>query len=173
MQQTQTQKQGDLPMYTTITPLRTVQHSVHINSFGAFLRYVREREQLQQQEVSETFPEIFRTYHVPTLTADMYRKLERGKRAPQFDELLPLYVSFTAGNGMLFSAEERRTYVRLARLKIESLQRRCPKLRPDSEWRLLEVQLAQVDQDTLLEDGARDSERAKNVRTQAQHTLSF
>src|SRR6266568_8383598 len=173
MQQPQSQKQGDPHLNIRVTPLRTAQPIVHVNTFGAFLRYLREREQLQQQEVSETFPEIFRTYNVPTLTADMYRKLERGKRAPQFDELFRLYVSFTAGNGMLLSPEERRTYVRLARLKIESLQRRRPKLRPDSEWRLLEIQLAQADQDTLLEDSTEDSERARNVRAQAQHTLSF
>src|SRR2546430_17201778 len=122
MQQPKSQKQGDPHLNIRVTPLRTAQPIVHVNTFGAFLRYLREREQLQQQEASETFPEIFPIYHVPTLTADMYRKLERGKRAPQFDELLPLYVSFTAGNGMLLSAEERRTYVRLARLKIASLQ---------------------------------------------------
>ena len=65
MQQPQSQKQGDPHLNTGITPLRTAQPIVHVNTFGAFLRYVREREQLQQQEVSETFPEIFQTYHVP------------------------------------------------------------------------------------------------------------
>src|SRR5438105_143659 len=163
MQQPQSQKQGDPHLNIRVTPLRTAQPIVHVNTFGAFLRYVREREQLQQQEVSETFPDIFQTYHVPTLTADMYRKLERGKRAPQFEELLPLYVSFTAGNGMLVSPEERRTYLHLARHKIESLQRRRPKLRPESEWRLLEIQLAQIDQDIPLKDSTKDSERIAQV----------
>src|SRR5438445_1680524 len=106
MQQPQSQKQGDPHLNIRVTPLRTTQPIVHVNTFGAFLRYLREREQLQQQEVSETFPGIFQTYHVPTLTADMYRKLERGKRPPQFAELLPLYVSFTARDDMFLSPDE-------------------------------------------------------------------
>ncbi len=170
MQLPQSQKQGDPHTNARTTPLRAAHQVVHINTFGAFLRYLREREQLQQQEISVTFAEIFQTYHVPLLTADMYRKLERGKRAPQFEELLPLYVSLAAGNGMLLSPEERRTFVRLARLKIEALQRRRPPLRPDSEWRLLEVQLAQFDQETLLEGDTKDSERAKHRRVQARNT---
>ena len=173
MQQPQSQKQGDPHLKTRITPLRAAHQVVHINTFGAFLRYLREREQLQQQEVSGTFPEVFQTYHVPVLTADMYRKLERGKRAPQFEELFPLYVSFTAGNGMLLSPEERRTFVRLARLKIEALQRRRPPLRPESEWRLLEVQLAQFDQGILLEDDTKDSERAKRLSVPTRNTRTL
>jgi len=144
-------------------PLYSAPQIPHINSFGAFLRYVREREQLQQREVSETFPEIFEQYHVPHLTADMYRKMEQGKRAPQYEELLPLYVSLTTGNGILFSPEERRMYVGLSRLKIESLQSRRPKFRSNSEWRFLELQLAQIDHDTKSEEALRENEQG-NVR---------
>ena len=78
-----------------VTPLRSdkapIQPIVHINTFGAFLRYLREREQMTQSELVSSFPYFFEEYHVAalTLTPDMYRKLEKGKRAAQYEELLP------------------------------------------------------------------------------------
>src|SRR6266516_517636 len=129
-----------------VTPLHSTQPIVHINTLGAFLRYLREREQIPQSELVSTFSYFFfEEHHIAPLTPDMYRKLEKGKRALQFDELLPLY-SALVGNDFKISPQERSAYVRLARLKLEGLQRKRPKLRPDSEWRLLEIQLAQIDQ---------------------------
>src|SRR6202140_5587885 len=89
-----------------VTPLRSAQPIVHINTFGAFLRYLREREQLSQMELVSTFPYFFQEEHdVPALTADMYRKLEKGKRAPQYEELLPLYAALV-GNDFKVSLQE-------------------------------------------------------------------
>src|SRR6266568_8833310 len=111
------------------TLLRSVQPVVHINSFGAFLRYLREREQFSQSDFVETLDYFFKEHNVPVLTNDMYNKLELGRRAAQYEELLPLYTALI-GNDFKITPEERNTFVRLARLKLESLQRRRPKLRP-------------------------------------------
>jgi hypothetical protein len=112
------------------TSLRSVQPIVHINTFGAFLRYLREREQL------------------------------------------PLYAALV-GNDFKLSPQERGTYVRLARLKIEGLQRRRPKLRPASEWRLLEIQLAQFDQDakSVQEIGYEEQIKISGVRARQKISL--
>ena len=82
-----------------VTSLRSTnppiqQPIVHINTFGAFLRYLREREQMSQSELVSSFAYFFKEYNVEslTLTPDMYRKLEKGKRAAQYEELLPLYA---------------------------------------------------------------------------------
>jgi transcriptional regulator with XRE-family HTH domain len=133
-----------------VTQLRSgkppIQPIVHINTFGAFLRYLREREQITQSELVSTFSYFFEEeYGIAPLTPDMYRKMEKGKRAPQYKELLPLYAALV-GNDFKVSPQERSTFVRLARLKIEGLQRKRPKLLAEGEWRLLEIQLAQLDQ---------------------------
>src|SRR5579875_82388 len=149
-----------------ITSLRSIdsaQTLVHINNFGAFLRYLREREHMTQRELVDTFPYFFEEYKLAPLTPDMYRKMEKGRRAPQYEELLPLYAALI-GNDFKISPQERSTYVRLARLKLEGLQRRKQKPRSTSEWRLLEIQLAQLDQDTksvqhILDSGKQATEK--------------
>src|SRR6266498_4585833 len=99
---------------------------VHINTLGAFLRYLREREQIPQSGLADTFSYFFEEHRIAPLTPDMYRKLEKGKRALQFEELLPLY-SALIGNDFKISPQERSTFIRLARLKLENLQRKRPK----------------------------------------------
>jgi tetratricopeptide (TPR) repeat protein/transcriptional regulator with XRE-family HTH domain len=159
-----------------VTPLRSdkapVQPIVHINTFGAFLRYLREREQMTQSELVSSFPYFFEEYHVATLTLtpDMYRKLEKGKRAAQYEELLPLYAALV-GNDFKLSPQERSSFVRLARLKLEGLQRKKPKLRPDGEWRLLEIQLAQIDQDTKAAQEIDSGEQATEKRKRQKSSL--
>jgi tetratricopeptide (TPR) repeat protein len=144
---------------------------VHINTLGAFLRYLREREQIPQSELVGTFSYFFEEHRIAPLTPDMYRKLEKGKRALQFEELLPLY-SALIGNDFKISAQERNAFIRLARLKIESLQRKRPKLRPESEWRLLEIQLAQIDRDAKSGRQIGDDEVA-SVGTNARKKVSL
>lgn len=151
-----------------VTPLHSthpIQPIVHINTFGAFLRYLREREQLTQSELVSTFPYFFEEYELAPLTPDMYRKIEKGRRAPQYEELLPLYAALV-GNDFKISPQERGSYARLARLKLEGLKRKRPKLRPDSEWRMLEIQLAQIDQGATVSQKGGTSE-ATNVKSHA------
>src|SRR5438045_1191683 len=74
-----------------VTPLRVVEHP---NAFGAHLVHVRNRTSLPQQEVADALPEYFKEYNVTFPTGnprDMYRKTEKGIRAAQFEELIPLY----------------------------------------------------------------------------------
>jgi transcriptional regulator with XRE-family HTH domain len=156
-----------------VTPLRPgkppIQPIVHINTFGAFLRYLREREQITQSELVETFSYFFEEEHrVPMLSPDMYRKLEKGKRAPRFEELLPLYAALV-GNDFKLSPHERSTFVRLARLKLEGLQRKRPKLRAEGEWRLLEIQLAQLSKQSTQE--IEDAGQATGKRTRQKSLL--
>ncbi len=118
---------------------------VHINSFGAFVKYLREREQLSSHDLTVAFPEYFEEHRASQflITPDMYRKIEKGTRAPQYEELLPLYAALL-GCGCKLTLQECSAYVRLARTKIERLQRRRPKLRPTGEWRMLEIRLSQL-----------------------------
>lgn len=118
--------------------------SIPINDFGAYLRFLRERARLPKGDLVSAFPDFFAEHGVSAfeLTADMYRKLEKGVRAPQFEELLPLLATFISACRM--GPQDIQTCVRLARLKISSLQRRKPKERPESEWRMLEIQLKQL-----------------------------
>ncbi len=119
--------------------------SIRINTFGAYLKFLRERQGWSQAELAESLESIFTDEENTSpfvITADMYKKMERGRRAPQFDELLPMY-SALRDLGIHLNLQESKNYVRLARLKIESLRSKKPKPRPDSEWRLLEIQLTQ------------------------------
>src|SRR5258708_15908008 len=77
----------------------------------------------------------------------MHGKLESGIRAPQFEELRPLYDALRVGCGIIFSPEERQAFVNLARIKIKTMQRRRPMLRAQSEWDQLLNDLVQLDQD--------------------------
>jgi len=81
---------------------------------------------------------------IPTICIENWRR-EPGPA--QFEELLPIYATLV-GCGIRQSTEERHKFVRLARLKLESLQRKRPKLRKGGEWDWLEAQLAKVDQKT-------------------------
>ena len=158
-----------------VTPLRSahlIQPIVHINTFGAFLRYLREREQITQSEFVSTFTYFFEEHNLAPLTPDMYRKLEKGKRAPQYEELLPLYATLV-GNDFKLSPQERSTFVRLARLKLEGLQRKRPKMRTDGEWRLLEIQLAQLDQDTHSVQEMKSGNRATEKSTRQKSSLDI
>jgi hypothetical protein len=117
---------------------------ININSFGAFLRYLRESIPLSQRDLTATFPAYFEEYRASKflLSADMYRKMEKG-RAAQYEELLPLFAALV-GCGCKPTLQDCRTYVRLARQKLESLRTRRPKLRPEGEWRMLETRLFQL-----------------------------
>lgn len=154
------------PLHSSNTPVQPI---VQLNTFGAFLRYLREREQVPQSELAESFPYFFEEYRQPPLTPDMYRKMEKGKRAPQYEELLPLYAALV-GNDFTISPQERSAFVRLARLKVEGLQRKRPKVRAEGEWRLLEIQLAQLDQDTQSVQAIEAGEQATKKR---QHKRSL
>ncbi len=157
-----------------VTPLRSgkppIQPIVHINTFGAFLRYLREREQMAQSELASSFSYFFEEYKLAPLTPDMYRKMEKGKRAPQYEELLPLYAALV-GNDFKLSPQERSTFVRLARLKLEGLQRKKPKVRAEGEWRLVEIQLAQLDQDTKSAQTVEAGEQATEKRIRQKSSL--
>jgi hypothetical protein len=164
-----------------ITPLRMVEHP---NAFGAHLEYVRNRRGHSRQEVGDALPEYFKEYNITFPTSnprDMYYKTEKGVRATQFEELIPLYAALI-GCGIRQSAQERHTFVRLARLKLETLPRKRPKLRPDSEWEWLEAELAKIDHqkspaqsafDALLSENAFDIGHVVGRETWLKTALSY
>ena len=157
---------------TSLRSAKPIQPIVHINTFGAFLRYLREREQITQSEFASSLSYFFEEHGVASLTPDMYRKIEKGVRAAQYHELLPLYAALV-GNDFKLSPQERSTYVRLARLKLEGLQRKRPKMRTDGEWRLLEIQLAQLDQDTNSAQEMKSGKRTPEKSTRPKSSLDI
>lgn len=125
------------PQKRPLTPTK-----LPINDFGAYLRFLRDRKRLTQEELLLALDQKFEDYDVASLTKDMYRRIEAGRRAPQFEELLPLLAGMVESCEL--SREDIHTCLRLARLKLENLQRKKPQARSDGEWRLLEIQLTQL-----------------------------
>src|SRR5437667_380754 len=98
------QKKQQAP--SKITPLRVVEHP---NAFGAHLEYVRNRKGITRQEVADALLEYFEQHCVTFPTSDprdMYRKTEKGIRAAQFEELIPLYATLI-GCDIRQSTQER------------------------------------------------------------------
>src|SRR5947207_4754638 len=122
--------------------------------FGALLRDVRKNTHVTQQEVADHFigycspkrltelglqlPRMLKKN--PKLDRKQIGKMEDGLRAPQFDELLPLYLALTAGCGVEIKPNNRRQFIFLARQKIESKRLHCEHLTPEL-WDLLTEQL--------------------------------
>ncbi len=125
------------PQKRPLTPAR-----LPINDFGAYLRFLRDRKRLTQEALLIVLEQKFEDYGVALLTKDMYRRIEAGRRAPQFEELLPLLAGIV--EACEHSREDVQTCLRLARLKLENLQRKKPQARSDGEWRLLEIQITQL-----------------------------
>ncbi len=120
--------------------------SVIEEDFGVFLLRLRRRYRLQIIEVVESL----RSY-LPKWDRFTYSRIESGRRAPRPDELLPLYRGLVLGCGMAFSPDERQMYLNLARKKIERKLSHRDQQRSDAEWRLLAVQLAEVDFDSATQ----------------------
>jgi transcriptional regulator with XRE-family HTH domain len=106
-----------------------------LSDFGTYLRFVRERVHLSPADVVEAC-----TSYGLTLSRVAYGRLERGRRAPRFAELLPLYQALSALCGP-FASEERLSFVLLARRKIEGLQK-CHQAITGEQWRTLAEALA-------------------------------
>ena len=112
--------------------------------FGVFLKRMRLHYRTRISEVMEPLDHYF-----PEWDRFTYSRLESGRRAPKFQELLPLYRALVLGCGIIFRPDDRRDYVELARRKIAETGGHRDRKRPDGDWRLLAVQLAEVDQDAL------------------------
>src|SRR2546430_13654671 len=82
---------------------------------------------------------------VKPLNIGQYGKLERQeKRAPKFDELLPLYVTLTIGCGAEPAEGDREAYIELARAAIEPKIHHREDITPE-QWDALATQLALAD----------------------------
>jgi len=113
--------------------------------FGVFLSRMRRRYRMQIIEVVESLHS-----YLPKWDRFTYSRIESGRRAPRFEELLPLYRGLVLGCGIAFP-DERQTYLNLARKKIESKQSHRDQQRSDADWRPLSVQLAEVDCDSTTQ----------------------
>jgi hypothetical protein len=129
------------------------------SDFGTLLRTIRQRNHLSMVAVVASLATYFEDAGVPVPSQDMYERMERDNRAPQYRELVPLYQALVAGCGFSFSAAERHAYVELAHVKIESKTRYKEAKRPDAEWRMLERQLAQFDHAPLEENEEEEQEK--------------
>ncbi len=110
--------------------------------FGTFLERIRRRSRIQILEVVEYLPGYLVGWDRFT-----YGRLESGRRAPRFEELVSLYQALVA-SGVHFIFEERYQFLELARQKIDSKQSRRARPHTETEWKLLQMQLAQFEQDS-------------------------
>src|SRR5271169_6314312 len=97
------------PSYTTQQAQPTSQHktlNTLASDFGTLLRTIRQRNHLSMVAVVASLPTYFEDAGVPVPSQDMYERMERDDRAPQYRELMPLYQSLVAGCGFSFSTTE-------------------------------------------------------------------
>ena len=129
-----------------LRPVTGVKDLAAYRTFGRLLKTVRENAQQTQEEVVESLTPYFREQNVPTLNAEMYGNLERGKRYPTYAELLPLYRALVEGCAIVFTPDERELYVIRAREKLAQKRRRIERVSPE-QWKQLAGELATIDGD--------------------------
>ena len=112
-------------------------------TFGAFLRFLRERSHLLQTEVADEF----KICKCP-LDAKTYGKIERCERSPRFRELASLYKALVRA-GVEIHPEERAVYVVLARNHITS-KTQYKETVSAKQWEALTVELAKFDDSPVI-----------------------
>ena len=109
--------------------------------FGAFIERIRRRSRIQIQEVAAQFPQYLKEWDRFTYS----HLVGERKRAPRFEELLPLYQALVIA-GVHFNATERNQFLALARLKIERKPQRKDVAYPsEQQWRALHAAFAAFD----------------------------
>ena len=132
-------------MTTAPTPVRTAVNTPSqgglalFTDFGSFLRFVRERAHLRPAEVVEALAQ-----YGLNLDNVSYGRLERGRRAPRYAELQPLYQALTAGCGIVFTSAERLSFILLARTRIEGLHKNRQSISAQ-QWSELATNLVQFE----------------------------
>lgn len=103
--------------------------------FGEYLRVKRQQLGLTQAEMGELFP---------TLSRQTYGYLERERRAPQAEELVPLFAALVELHADLhfppMQAIEAQTFFRLGKAAIEHKQRKRQAVSKE-QWAEIEQQL--------------------------------
>jgi transcriptional regulator with XRE-family HTH domain len=106
--------------------------------FGEYLRVKRQQFGLTQTEMSEQFP---------TLTGQTYGYLERERRAPQVDELVPLFTVLVELHSDMrlppMQVIEAQTFFRLGKTIIEKKQRKRQRVTKE-QWDAIEQQLIKM-----------------------------
>jgi hypothetical protein len=110
-------------------------------TFGTFIKFLRERSQLSKTEVIAEFSD-----DSCLLGVNVYEKLECGRRCPHFDELLALYQSLVR-SGVEITPPERVAYLELA-MAANSAKRRKRERISEEAWQQLSCELASFDEDT-------------------------
>ena len=111
-------------------------------SFGAWLKGARTSTTLSQKQLVENISlPFFRARHVAVLNWRMYSSMERDERIPLFEELEPIYRTFTEGCGLTFSELDRDLYIKLARERIDAKQKKAQHIKP-VQWDQLMGSLA-------------------------------
>src|SRR5947199_2662937 len=117
--------------------------AARVGSFGAFLKFLRERADLKQWEVADQMPENHR------ITLACYGAIERGTRLyPHFEDLAVLYKALVS-TGVEISSEERAAYILLAQCCIQTKSRQRERITP-TQWEALSIGLAAFDDSTPL-----------------------
>jgi hypothetical protein len=134
--------------------------------FGAFLERIRRRSRIQILEVVEYLPGYLVGWDRFT-----YSRLESGRRAPRFEELVPLYQALVT-SGVHFKLEERYRFLELARQKIDGKKSRRARPHTETEWKLLQMQLAQFEEDSHEQVEVHDQSLAGHVRISSPRLLT-
>ena len=116
--------------------------AARMGSFGALLRFLRERADLKQWQIVDQLPENHR------FTQISYGYLERGRLYPPFEELATLYKALLSA-GVEISPQERAAYILLACQSNEVKKRKRQRITP-AQWEALSNELAAFDDSTPL-----------------------
>ncbi len=102
--------------------------------FGAHLRLLRDRHGLRQKEIVR---------HLGGWQQAAYSKVEKGTRAPLFEQIEPMYRALKKA-GVQLTKQDRDHFYVLARDLLESRQTRHPR-QSDDIWNRLYAKLAAID----------------------------
>src|SRR5258708_39064342 len=110
--------------------------------------------------------------HLPGGQQPEYSKLEKDRRAPTFDQLVPIYRAL-AQAGVQLTLQDRQQFVLLARRKIESMKTRHER-KLDADWEALRLALARIDHlpvEVNQQDHSRVSRAPKQRFVETRHLV--
>lgn len=103
------------------------------STWGELLTGIRKHNDLTQHQIATESKPYFIKTGLPILKPRIYGDMERGRRAPYFGELEPLFRTFVEACGVGFSDLEISAYVHLAKERIAQKSKRKDRVN-DAQW---------------------------------------
>lgn len=113
------------------------------STWGELLAGIRRHNNLTQHKIAKASEAYFIKAGVPMLKPRIYGDMERGRRAPYFRELEPLFRTFVEVYGVEFSDLEITAYIHLAKERMAQKSKRIDRV-DEEQWETLTETLFRV-----------------------------